>query len=38
MIVCRSDFCEKSLFFIWAYAQVGHNAQLEHDIQFRQNF
>ena len=37
MIACRFHFRENPLFFIWAYAQVGHNVQLEHDVQLKHN-
>ena len=37
MIACRSHFHKDHLLFIWAYAQVGHNVQLEHEVQFRDN-
>ena len=37
MISCGSHFRDNPLFFIWVYVQIGHNVQLEHDIQFRHN-
>ena len=37
MIACKSHFRENPLFITWAYDEVRHNVQLEHDVKFRHN-